>query len=60
MGKLSELKRDMEKPPKIVTIPSDHYSNLVRSVDIITYFEGKHYKVEWNIKEKFKIKSNMI
>lgn len=55
--KLAELNSDKEKPPKMVAIRSDHYSNLVGSVDLITYFEGKHYKVEWNFKEKFKEQS---
>jgi len=52
--KLAELNRGMKKPPKMVAIRSDHYSNLIGSVDLFTYFEGEHYKVEWNFKEKLK------
>ena len=54
MRKLAELNRGRKKPPKMVAIRSDHYSNLVGSVDLFTYFEGEHYKVEWNFKEKLK------
>jgi len=54
---LEELKKGRDKPPKMVAVRSDHYNNLVGSVDLFTYFKKEQYKVEWCYKEKVKVKS---
>ena len=52
-----ETNKNRKQIPKMVALRSDHYSNLVGSVDLFTYVKKKQYKVEWNYRKKIRVNS---